>query len=69
MTPVRHLTEDEFAERIGVAVITVRKWRSQGKGPKFLKTGTAPGSTAPVRYRLADIEAWEQSCLVTPGAA
>jgi len=33
---------------------TLSRWRSEGRGPKFLKLGSEP--TAPIRYRPADIK-------------
>lgn len=44
----------EFAEREKVPVQTVRLWRMKGYDPVSFKVGKH------VRYRLADIEAWEQ---------
>lgn len=64
--PVRHLTPAELAERLGVPASTLRDWRRDGKGPAYIKTSA--GRTAAVRYRLKDIEAWEESRLVSPAA-
>ena len=33
------LTIDEVAEKLRVPVATVRYWRAQGKGPKFVRIG------------------------------
>jgi len=46
------LTTPEVALRLGVAEITLRKWRVYGTGPRFVRCG------ANVRYRTADIESW-----------
>jgi len=46
------LTTPEVAGRLGVAEITLRKWRVYGTGPRFVRCG------ANVRYRTADIESW-----------
>lgn len=54
------LDERGFAERLGVSPETIRKWRKTGNGPPFVKLGT--GRTAIVRYRLAEIERWLESC-------
>lgn len=54
----RHLTVEEFAEREGVPVPTVYGWNSQGVGPKYMKIGRH------VRYRIADVIAWENSRVV-----
>lgn len=44
------------APYIGVAPGTLENWRTQGVGPKFIKT---PGKTGKVLYDPADIEAWK----------
>ena len=49
------LTTPEVAGRLGVAEITLRKWRIYGTGPRFIRCG------ANVRYRAADIESWVSS--------
>lgn len=49
-----YLTSDELAERYQVPVQTVRYWRHMGTGPKAVKIGRF------VRYRMADVLAWEQ---------
>jgi hypothetical protein len=64
-TAVRHLTTDELAERLGYAPETIRDWRKHGRGPAYLKEGRA--DSAGVRYRLIDVEAWEESLIVRPG--
>ena len=63
MTAVRHLTTEELAERLGIPAETVKRWRKVGDGPPYLHVGKH------VRYRLADVEAWERSRLVTPWEA
>ena len=49
------LTTPEVAARLGVAEITLRKWRIYGTGPRFIRCG------ANIRYRDADIEIWVSS--------
>jgi predicted DNA-binding transcriptional regulator AlpA len=44
--------EREAAERLGLAVATLRRWRWVGRGPRFVKVGGA------VRYDPADIDAF-----------
>lgn len=63
MTAVRHLTTGELAERLGggLSPETVKRWRRTGDGPKFIRVGRH------VRYRLADVEAWEKSLVVQSG--
>jgi excisionase family DNA binding protein len=46
------LTTDQAAECLGVAGITLRKWRLYGGGPRFVRLGRA------VRYRLGALEAY-----------
>lgn len=53
------LTEHELAARQKRAVKTLRNARVNGDGIPFVKFGRA------VRYRLSDIEAWEQAHLRT----
>ena len=53
----RHLTQRELADRWNKSEATIERYRSDGVGPRFLKIGGA------VRYRLEDIEAFEQECL------
>jgi excisionase family DNA binding protein len=59
---IRHLTPEELSERLGIPVETLKRWRRTGDGPKFMRVGRH------VRYRLADVEAYEKSCLA-PAAA
>jgi hypothetical protein len=49
------LTNEELAERANVTIATVRGWRYHGNGPRALKLGRH------VRYRLADVLAWEEA--------
>ena len=44
------LTESQVAERLGLAVATLRAWRHRGTGPRFLRFGRA------VRYLVADLD-------------
>lgn len=47
------LTEQEVADWLALTPITLRKWRMEGKGPRFLKLPTGT-----VRYEHADVVAW-----------
>jgi len=51
-TPQRLLNEHEVATSCSISVLTLRKWRSQKRGPQFVKLGVL------VRYRPADVDAW-----------
>jgi hypothetical protein len=48
-----HLTERELAARFHVCIKAIQAWRARGVGPRYLKLGAA------VRYRIADVEAYE----------
>jgi excisionase family DNA binding protein len=56
----RHLTIVELAARLQVPEQTVHRWNRTGKGPTYIKAGRH------VRYRLADVLAWEKSREVSP---
>lgn len=56
----KHLTIDEFAERVNVPLATVYQWNSRGVGPRYLKIGRH------VRYRLKDVVEWEAERAVEP---
>ncbi|WOO97806.1 helix-turn-helix transcriptional regulator [Micrococcus terreus] len=53
----QHLTPSDLAERIGIPLQTIYRWRSEGKGPRGFRAGKY------VRFRLEDVEAWEQEQL------
>jgi predicted DNA-binding transcriptional regulator AlpA len=46
------LNEHEVASTCGISALTLRKWRSLRRGPRFLKIGSL------VRYRPQDVAAW-----------
>lgn len=52
--PSPWLTRDEVAARLRVPKSTVEGWAVQGCGPRFAKFGRH------VRYRLSDVESWEE---------
>ena len=54
------LTDEQLAERWQCHRKTLIRWRSTGIGPKFVKINNQ------VRYKLADVEAFEESNTVTP---
>lgn len=47
------LKENEVAERLGISLLTIRKWRVFGRGPRYRKLGGRA-----VRYHPDDIERW-----------
>lgn len=65
----RNLTEAEAAERLHFKPQTLRKWRHLGKGPKFLQDPPVDGTRPPVRYRVRDLDEWEESRLRVPVSA
>ena len=48
------LTPADVSRILGVSVQTLAHWRSEKRGPKFLKLPAA----RLIRYRMADLEAW-----------
>ncbi len=53
--PGKIYTTTDMAERYAVSIETVRKWRATGAGPRAIKAGKH------VRYRGADVLAWEEA--------
>lgn len=51
--PRAWLSNVDVAERYGVSIDTVRKWRHEGTGPAGVRFGRH------VRYSLAELERWE----------
>jgi transposase len=49
------LKDKEVAEMINVSVNTLRTWRRNGRGPKFLK---AEGTRGSIRYDSEDVRKW-----------
>ncbi|GLZ13673.1 hypothetical protein Acsp04_39080 [Actinomadura sp. NBRC 104425] len=61
--PETYLTPKDLAERYGVPLKTVYAWNSGGAGPRYMKIGRH------VRYRLADVIAWENERYAETGYA
>src|SRR5262249_7133320 len=57
-SPPTALSEREVARQLGLSVATVRAWRVQRKGPRFVRFGRA------VRYRQSDIDQFVRTSLV-----
>jgi len=49
---MKFLTENSLAELIGIKAPTLRKWRWEGKGPKFIKMGHR------VMYAMDDVTSY-----------
>lgn len=57
--PIRELlTEKMLANRWVCSVARLQRWRTVGEGPPYLKI------VGKVLYRLKDIEAYEEACLI-----
>lgn len=54
----RLLTEKMLADRWVCSVARLQRWRTASEGPQYLKI------VGKVLYRLKDIEAYEEACLV-----
>jgi hypothetical protein len=63
--PVRHLNQIDLSRRWSISPRTLERWRWLKAGPQYLKIGGR------VVYRLADVEAFENSQLYlsNPGTA
>ena len=46
------LNEKEVAAALKISVASARRWRVEGRGPRFIKLGAC------VRYRAEDLDAW-----------
>jgi hypothetical protein len=56
------LSSKQLALRWDLADNTLRKWRVDGIGPQYIKLGF--GRCSGIRYRLADVLAYEQQGMV-----
>ena len=52
-SPARLLRPAEAAERLGVTVKTLERWRGTGEGPQFVRC-----SSKSIRYREQDLDAF-----------
>lgn len=46
------ITEEEVARQLHVSLAALRRWRLEGRGPRFIKV------SALVRYRPEELEQW-----------
>jgi predicted DNA-binding transcriptional regulator AlpA len=51
----KYLTAAEVEQLFGISQKTLANWRSQGRGPQYLKIGHG------VRYAAEDLEKWAES--------
>jgi excisionase family DNA binding protein len=49
------LTESEVAARLRVSLACLRRWRLEGRGPRFVKVGSR------VRYPSEELDGWIQA--------
>lgn len=63
-----YLTTELLAMRYGIAPATIKGWRTREQGPPYYRVSHIgkPVGTTRVRYRLADVLAWEQANNITP---
>lgn len=59
LSEMNSLTERDVAEVLRMKVTTLRAWRLKGRGPKFVKFGSA------VRYLASDVAAYVEACRAT----
>lgn len=59
---VRHLDQQALADRWGLSIRTLERWRHLHQGPAFLKLGGR------ILYRLEDVEAFEAAQARNPVA-
>lgn len=53
--PDRAVDQRAAARLLGFQPTTLRDWRSEGIGPRFIRLGRS------VRYRLRDLRAWQEA--------
>jgi hypothetical protein len=46
------LTEEDVSKQLHVSLASLRRWRLEGRGPRFIKVSSL------VRYRPEDLEEW-----------
>lgn len=56
------ITPQQLADRWQMSVGTLTNWRVKKQGPTYVKLGD--GKSCRIMYRLADIDAFEQSHVV-----
>ncbi len=60
-TQLKHLyTEAEAAQYLGIALITLRRWRAMGQGPAYYRVGKI------IRYRAPSLDRFIEQHEVQP---
>ena len=54
----KFLADKQVADQLQVSLSAVRRWRGEGKGPRFVKLGQARSRGALVRYDSEAVTAW-----------
>jgi hypothetical protein len=54
-TPHQSVDEQDAAAYLGYTPGALRKWRREGRGPAYIRSGRS------VRYRIPDLEVWQAS--------
>lgn len=57
------LSANQAAAHIGISPWTLKKWRTLGRGPNFVRMGSNLGT---VRYRLIDLQSFLEASVVNP---
>lgn len=63
LLPVRFLSEKKAAACMDAHPQTLKRWRAQGRGPKFLRLGGR------IRYTPQAIQEYISSCVIDPATA
>lgn len=58
------ITSEQLAKRWNLSPLTLRDWRADKKGPRYVKLGN-PTSKSNVLYRVTDVEDFENKRTVT----
>lgn len=59
--PAALIDTDAAAAWLGMASTTLRRWRSEGRGPRWVKVGRL------AKYRVADLADWADAHVVESG--
>lgn len=63
MSQATRINNRKAAQRLGVAPETLRKWRWEGRGPRFIRYGDGPGARC--YYDTDDLDAYLAKRTVT----